>query len=184
MPEDYYEDYRVLGQYGWIRTAGGSSGVYSFYRPAYEQMQRSWVVHVVMQKGSDILIAVNRNAEFVRKCRSQWWGSDGSHGEDCDVPMKPPLGYSVGWMYGGPQGAHVLEVLSSNRLKLDKKASEDVLQYDVMITPPDYIDMCACVVPSSPTPAKSETPCVQGMSLAPGQSCGITVSIPVGPPAH
>lgn len=38
----------------------------------------------------------------------------------------------------------VVEVVNKSTLRLDKKATGDVLQYDLGILPPDYVNMCAC----------------------------------------
>lgn len=145
MPADFASAYIVLGSYGWHGDgSSGSFGAYSFYEPAFEQATRSWWINGVMHAGSDLLIAVNRNVEFIRKCRGVWADSAGHSGQDCDPPMHSPVGYKVGVMYDGSKGAKVIEVVNGHTLRLDKKSLGEALKFDLEILPPDYVDMCAC----------------------------------------
>ena len=88
MPEDFGDSFAVLGAYGWHSASdpgvsspgtvpamgvlthgrGGSFGAYSFNPAAFEQAKRCWWIHGVMEAGSDILVPVNRNAEFRTPC--------------------------------------------------------------------------------------------------------------------
>jgi hypothetical protein len=149
MPVDFVSPYLYIGAYDWHSTSGrGYFGAYAFYQPAFDQASRSWFVHAMMKKGSDLLVAINRNAEFIRHCRyralvSQDGGAP-KEVDDCDPAMNSPVGFTVSRMYQGPEDAVVVEVVSSNTLRLSKKSPGDVLQYDVAILPSDYVDMCAC----------------------------------------
>lgn len=185
MPRDFGMPELVLGVYGWhdwqrypadCRRASNSEGwpgycrfgAYSFHRPAFEQAQRSWWIQGMMRAGSDLLVAVNRNATFDDGVWSGSLTTCWSTGETkrhpdgtlevvtkCEQqPRKPngmnsPVGFKVGYMYQGPEDATVIEVVDYRTLRLDKKAPGDVMQYDLAILPPDYVDMCACSMPAS-----------------------------------
>ena len=143
--------YAILSQYGWhsscgdevgarptwvFRCAGGSFGAYSFYQPAYEQAKRSWWINGVMETGSDLLRATSY-AKF----------------------DKSIIGYDVSAIslewdgrseFEFIRGAKVIEVLQypdgsiKSVVRLNKKAPRFAEQWGISITPPDYIDMCAC----------------------------------------
>lgn len=88
MPEDFGDAFSVLGTYGWHSASdpgvstggtvpslgvlnhgrGGAFGAYSFSPEAFEQAKRCWWIHGVMEAGSDILVPVNRNAQFRTWC--------------------------------------------------------------------------------------------------------------------
>lgn len=144
---DTADAFRILGQYGWHNAGsgassvgalatlsvltsgtGGSFGAYTFYQPAYEQAQRSWQIHGMMETGSDILWPMNANAKFTEQI----------------------IGYHVGYISDGPEHATVIGLPKYDDgsfrggLQLDKKATKLVRQWGLMILPPDYVDMCAC----------------------------------------
>ena len=166
VPVDFSHGYATLGRYGWHSDVGstvgpaanavhrfsnsGSYGAYSFYRPAFDQAKRSWWIIGMMKAGSDLLVAINRNARFDNSDCSYWSASDGTSGKDCPPPKaNSPLGFLVGPMYDSEsqsfiRDAVVVEVVSYDKVRLNKRAKGDVLQYDLGILPPDYIDMCAC----------------------------------------
>lgn len=149
MPLDFSDAFRVIGQYGWhsacgdgvgavaqvwiYRCDGGSFGAYTFYEPAFAQAKRTWWIHGVMEKGSDLLHPMNRGAKFDESI----------------------IGYGVSFMYKGPEGARVIELpkysdgSSMNVLRLDKKSPDFAQQWDMAITPPDYVDMCSCTITTS-----------------------------------
>lgn len=165
MPTDFVDGYMVLGIYGWradnglsetgptaslglLQASGGAFGAYTFYQAAFDQAKRSWWIDGVMKAGSDLLVAVNRNAEFKRVVRSESWDSEGGHKIDQGPPMNSAVGYHVGYMYHGPKDAVVVEVIDGRTLRLNKSSPGDVLQFDLAILPPDYVDMCDCRMPS------------------------------------
>jgi hypothetical protein len=139
MPVDFSFPETVLAQYSWHSFKDGLFGAYTFYEPAFQQAQKSWWIHGFVKKGSDVLIAVNKNAQFKQYCRSVTWNMDGTETRDCDPPMNSMVGYQVGSGLGT-----VVEVIDDSTLRLDRKATADTLRFDLSITPPDYEDMCAC----------------------------------------
>lgn len=160
MPVDFGNTFRVLGVYGWRRGPTGLFGAYTFSEEAFQQADRSWFIHAMMKEGSDLLIAVNRNVKFDRSNSSWILGCTGCTEEYLKkenaktamtgyLPPVSPVGYMVGFMYKGPEGATVVEVVNRTTLRLDKKSPGDVLSYDVQITPPDYRNMCECEISQS-----------------------------------
>lgn len=167
MPTDFADTYRVLGTYGWhsdrdvtvqssgiqpslnvLRNGGGSFGAYSFFEPAYDQAKRTWFIHGMMKAGSDLLIAFNRNAKLddspdgycLAGCTEE--GNKRLAGEKIGTP----LGYKVGYMYKGPVDTTVIEIIDRRTVRLSKKADHDVMQYDLILAPADYVDMCGCTM--------------------------------------
>lgn len=150
LPADFEGVHYILGRYGWhghaghersdgvrLRRSGGAFGAYSFYQPAFEQAQRSWWIHGVMEAGSDILRPVNMNAKFADQV----------------------VGYRVGHIsvVGSRESirdAVVVEVpkyfdgSSTNTLRLDTKASGFALGYNIGILPPDFVSLCECGIPN------------------------------------
>lgn len=164
MPSDFGDAYRVLGQYGWhtgrdtsvrevgtrpslgflqFSDGGGTFGAYTFYEPAWEQAQRSWWIHGVMETGSNVLHAVNMSAKFTDQV----------------------VGYYVDFLWDGcrtcdgrtsPRHIKVLDIpkysdgsLHSRELVIDYRAKRFVEMYNVGVLPADYVDMCACIVGGS-----------------------------------
>jgi len=185
LPSDFGSPFIILGQYGWVSDASGSRGRYSFYQPAFEQADRSWWIHGMMKAGSDLLIAVSRTARFTGGECNQWASSSNSDMQCVGWTYRPsqsPVGYDVGFMYKGPEHAKVLEVVDYKTLRLDKRAVNDVLQFDLSILPPDYVDMCSCMMPSTSSDSsdlKKSKPYTPGMTLGPGESTAITIQLPV-----
>lgn len=182
LPIDFFDAAMILGQYGGHSSGLGSSfGAYSFYQPAFDQADRSWWIQGMMRAGSDLLVAVNRNAAFTGgTCNG--WGSGSTREDGCFSwsykPPQSPVGYSVGFIYKGPENAKVIEVVDKITLRLDKTSPSDVMQYDLSILPPDYVDLCACKMPvTTPDEMKNTRPCIQGGSLAPGASCSVTIGL-------
>lgn len=141
MPTDFAATFTVLGEFGWHKLSDAYSGVYTFHQASFDQAKRSWWIHGTMKAGSDLLVAVNRNSQF--EC-SDW--------DATSCKMNSPVGFSVGFMYKGPVDAKVLAVVGRSTLRLDKVSPADVLQYDLSILPPDYVDMCQCAVGAAPFP--------------------------------
>jgi hypothetical protein len=144
MPIDFGLDFDVLGRYDWHPLGNrGGFGAYQFHQPAFEQAKRSWWIIGVMKAGSDLLVAINQNARFKGdEVYDLSASDDGTLGKT--PPMNSPVGFKVGYMYNGPTDATVVEVINIRTLRLSKKADHDVLQYDLPILPPDYVDMCNC----------------------------------------
>lgn len=65
-------------------------------------------------------------------------------------------------------------------LRLNKKAPSFQVQYRIEILPDGYVDMCACTTYTtirSEAVRETPKPCVQGGSLAPGETCGVSIAL-------
>lgn len=163
MPFDIGDSSGALGTYGWHTDCGdsegpsmpvallqhcvgggGAFGAYSFSQAAFDQAQRSWWIHGVMEAGSDILHAVNNGAKFTEQV----------------------VGYHVDYIGVAPitrngkeewppalRDLIVVEVpkysdgsLRSDQLRLNKKAPSFAYTFNIGVLPPDYVNLCACVL--------------------------------------
>lgn len=171
MPLEFFDEYLVLGQYGWHSSRGGgqlsvgaamtvlapSFGMYSFHPAAFEQAKRSWWIDGVMESGSDILVPVNHGARFTTRCDVWATSTNGvttEYSPPCVNTMNSPVGHRVDYIWDGEgdglRDATVIELVkypdgsSTGHLRLNKKARHFALTYGIGILPPDYVDMCAC----------------------------------------
>jgi len=138
MPRDFNNAYMVLGQYGWHKQGSGFSGRYTLHAAALAQAKRSWWIHGFTLKGSTLLYATNRNANF----------------DDSIVGHTVSYTY-VDWTKGTTAGmtTTVVETLKYDDnsghkgiLRLKHAAPVTDAHYSVAILPPDYVDMCGCTV--------------------------------------
>lgn len=134
VPADFADGTQVLATYGWHTKCGssegaiapvsllqhcdgGAFGAYSYSEAAFKQAQRSWWIVGTMKAGSDLLVAVNRNAKFDKSNDSMLLlGCTGCTQADIDkenarpeyrgyIPDVLPIGFKVGYMYQGPENA-------------------------------------------------------------------------------
>jgi hypothetical protein len=179
---------------------GGSFGAYSFYQPAFEQAKRTWVIDAFMLPGSDLLWVRNRNIKFDKSVigltvefisEDSCWKDDGAtpceegwnwkQREIHDAKIIDVFGHTHEWESWGTGGEHTKgPEYWEGPLRLDKKAPAFMQQYGIIIKPPDWVDMCACMTRSTGTTSTDSTkPCVQGGTLAPGETCSLGISVPI-----
>lgn len=175
----------------------GSFGAYTFSEEAFKQAQRLYVVHGEMLAGSDILIDATWGECIPEKGGGCVVGSSDGYTSprakgafDANV-----IGYSVGSLtYCMKYGAHyehcdgkdftepskVVKFIDGGHIQLNHKVKYDAEMYGLIIAPPDYVDMCQCTTPMTTVTedeSKKTKACVQGGSLAPGESCAISIGI-------
>lgn len=172
----------------------GSFGAYSFSQEAFRQAQHLYVIHGEMLAGTDILIDASWGECIPEK---GGWCIIGSTGGYVSPRGKgafdaEAIGYSIdGLSYcmkygahyehcdeGGTKPSRIIKIIDGGHVQLDHKAKYDAEMYGLVVMPPDYVDMCGCTIPvtyaQEDKPAKA---CVQGGSLAPGESCSMSVPI-------
>jgi hypothetical protein len=195
-----------LATYGWHSPCGetqfcggGSFGAYTFSQEAFEQAKRLYVIHGEMLAGSDILTDATWGECIPEKGGGCIIGSsDGYTSPRAKGAFDAAVvGYSVGGLtYCMKYGAHyehcdgalfdsksltepskVVKFIDGGHVQLDHKAKYDAEMYGLVITPPDYVDMCRCTTPMETAPTPPAKPCVQGGSLGPGESCSVSLSL-------
>lgn len=175
----------------------GSFGAYTFNADAFKQAQRLYVVHGEMLAGTDILIDASweecipeKGGVCIIASTDGYTSPRGKGAFDVSV-----VGYLVdGLTYCMKYGVHyehcdgnlstepskVIKFIDGGHIQLDHKAKYDAEMYGLVIVPPDYVDMCDCTMPvmtETPEEEKKEKPCVQGGSLAPGESCSMSIQV-------
>lgn len=166
IPTNYGSPERFLAQYGWHYTSKGAFGAYSFYQPAFEQAKRMWIFDGYMLPGSDLLWVMNSNIRFDKSAIGRtvaFLYESGCYRDDGNTPCEPDaggkgqelrnatvldvFGHTFEWrsLTDGSHGAEFWE----GPLKLDKKAPAFMRQYGITLMPVDWIDMCACAIPTS-----------------------------------
>lgn len=120
----------VLGRYDWYSIGrAGSFGMYVLYPPAVEQAGRSWYVHVKVAPNSDLVVAQGTNVRFDQTA----------------------IGHSIDGIYQPKSqkmlAGKVIELIDARTLRIDQRAdSGGGEQFDLAILPPNYVDMCNCMV--------------------------------------
>ncbi len=201
----HWQTEMYLATYGWHSACGeskgtepvfcdsGSFGAYSFSQEAYEQAKRIYVIHGTVDAGTDILVDANYGVLQPEADGSIIMAStDGYHSPLGKGAFDPAIvGDSVGFLtycqlYGnhdkycdgpGLTGATVVKFIDKGHVRISKVAKHDAIMYGLVITPPDYVDMCACTVPTS-APDPNVKPCVQGGTLNPAESCSVGIAAP------
>jgi hypothetical protein len=182
----------------WVLQSSGDEGAfgaYTFYPPAFEQAKRTWVVDAFMLPDSDLLWIRNRNIKFDKSVigrtidflsEDSCWKDDGN--TPCeegwswkdqqlrDAKVIDVFGHTYEYQSWGSDGSHERgPEYWAGPLRLDKKAPAFMQQYRIIIKPSDWVDMCACTLPSAPF----DKPCVQGGTFMPGESCSVGIYIPI-----
>ena len=140
MPQDYGNVWMTIGTYDWYSEGSARFGAYRFYEPAFQQAMRSWIIHGFTIKGDTLLYATNPNAEF----------------DDSIVGYTVSYGYVEDQRRFASMQTTVVESLkfsdnSGHRgiLRLKDPAPETGPRYNIAIRPPDWVEMCGCIVGGS-----------------------------------
>ena len=134
IPFDHGFTEKLIGRFGYVSMNGGYTGLYQFHQPSYEQAQRMYVIHGVMEKGSNILRPVNRNANI---------GAD-------------VIGLVADFVSVYPEALRDLKIIgvgkysdgtpNYNELITNQYAPRFAVQYNIELRPSDWREMCACVM--------------------------------------
>lgn len=193
ITDDHVMPAALIGTYGWYdgicdevygdnsnRVDGKTAcsfGAYSFLEAAFEQAKHLYIIRGQMAEGSALLVDVGAGAfdkdivgytvpglTYCSLHGGKLWHCGGNL-----FDLGPDTSF-------GP--SKVLKFIDKFTVQLDHKAKYDAEMYGLTITPPDYVDMCNCSMPIVQEPKEKESkPCVQGGTLAPGESCSISIPI-------
>lgn len=134
MSPKYGMAYIYLGTYGWFGDdRGGYFGAYQFSETAYEQAKRAWFGNFRVLKGSRELLTGDDNIRF----------------DDSAIGLSTPS-MNMTWFSGDKMEsewfvAKIVGVKDNGKtLVLDQRAPHHAEQWNTLIVPADWRDLCNC----------------------------------------